>query len=143
MTNLYQVNLDWNSFRGTIPQFFTNMRTDASSYQWYTLSLHHNYFTGVVSTMPFWYGRFMYTFDQNCQLTAPFATKLLGPQTNCPPGTAGQAAPTAFPTAAPTQGTLVVVCSCPSLSSNPPLPSLEHLPESLLALSYPSFPILF
>ncbi len=108
LTNLYSVALDWNRLTGTIPKIFTNMRSGWS----HAMYLHHNYFVGTIPVMPYssasnYY--FTYTFDQNCQLTAPASSFPLGPQNNCPPGAAGQVAPTAVPTAAPSRGQFPVI----------------------------------
>ena len=97
-TNLFNVNLDNNRFTGTIPKIFGNLRQNGNSYQ---LLLHNNYLTGEVPSMPFSYGQFRYTFDQNCQLTSSLV--YLGSQMNCKPGAAGQLTPTVFPSPSPTQ----------------------------------------
>ena len=99
LTNLNTVYLDHNNFTSTIPKIFGNFRQTGNSYY---LLLHNNYFTGALPSMPYSYSLFFYTFDQNCQLTSAFSSVYLGPQTHCKPGTAGQRAPTAFPSPSPT-----------------------------------------
>ena len=104
LTNLYNVYLDHNHFTGTIPKIFGNLLQNGN---WYMLLLHNNYFTGAMPSMPYSYGRFTFTFDQNCQLTSAFSSVYLGSQTHCKPGTVGQLTPTAFPSPSPTPCTFI------------------------------------
>ena len=99
LTNLYYVYLDHNYFTGTIPKIFGNLRQNGI---WYNLLLHNNYFIGAVPSLPYSYGRFICTLDQNCQLTSAFSSVYLGSQTHCKPGTTGQLTPTMYPSQSPT-----------------------------------------
>ena len=101
LTNLNTVYLDHNNFTSTIPKIFGNLRQDWNvSTSWYGLLLHNNYFTGAIPSMPYSYGLFFYTFDQNCLRTS--SSVYLGSQAHCKPGMAGQLTPTAFPSPSPT-----------------------------------------
>ena len=98
LTNLQSVLLDTNHFSGKIPNIFGNFHQSGN---WYVLLLHNNYFSEALPSMPYSYGPFSYTFDQNCQLTSAFSLVYLGSQTHCKPGTVGQLSPTAFPSSMP------------------------------------------
>ena len=104
LTNLQSVLLDTNHFSGKIPNIFGNFRQFGNSY---VLLLHNNYFTGMLPSMPYSYGLFSYTFDQNCQLTSAFSSVYLGSQSHCKPGTVGQLTPTAFPSSLPLSRTFI------------------------------------
>ena len=97
LSNLNNVFLDNNRFTGAIPKIFGNFVQNGNGYY---LVLHNNYFTGAVPSMPYSYGPFIYTFDQNCLSTS--SSVYLGSQAHCKPGTAGQLTPTAFPSPSPT-----------------------------------------
>ena len=97
---LYDLTLDNNYFTGKIPKVFGNFLQNGNSYL--SLLLHNNYFTGAIPSMPYSYGPFIYTFDQNCLSTSSSSSVYLGSQTHCKPGTAGQLTPTAFPSPSPT-----------------------------------------
>ena len=96
IVNLNTVQLDNNQFLGQIPKIFGTF----NQWNYHSLLLHNNYLSGALPSMPFSLPNFVYTFDQNCQLTSSLV--YLGLQTHCKPGTAGQVTPTAFPSPSPT-----------------------------------------
>ena len=101
LMNLYSVSFDSNRFSGTIPQIFGNMRLAGGIYQ---MLLHNNYFSGSIPSMPYSYPQFIFTFDQNCQLSSTYPAVILTSQTqtHCKPGSVGQFTPTAGPSRSPT-----------------------------------------
>ena len=80
LMNLYSVSFDSNRFSGTIPQIFGNMRLAGGIYQ---MLLHNNYFSGSIPSMPYSYPQFIFTFDQNCQLTSAYPAVILSSQSQC------------------------------------------------------------
>ena len=108
LKNLYYVSLDFNQFSGKLPKIFGNTFND---WNWYYLLAHNNYFTGQLPSMPYSSPRFVYTFDQNCQLTSSSA--YLGIQTHCKPGSVGQLTPTAFPSPSPTTRKSAILFTTP------------------------------
>ena len=101
LTGLYNVYLDTNRFSGKVPNVIGNILQNGQIN--YYLTLHNNYLSGALSMMPYSYGRFVFTCDQNCQLTSAYPAVILSSQTHCKPGNVGQLTPTAGPSPPPSR----------------------------------------
>ena len=84
LQNLQNVYLDSNRFSGRIPKVLGNILQN--NYYEYTLLLHDNYLSGALPSMPYSYPQFIFTFDQNCQLSSAYPAVILTLQSHCKPG---------------------------------------------------------